>query len=386
MGGGGSAAGGTSGAGGMSGAANGGTGGSGGNAGAGGKGGSGGSSGNAGSGGKGGAGGAGGAGGTAGSAGSGGNAGSGGSGNPPECDFTEGADTGVGDVVSGITVTGPLKTICGRFDGGHYSAGDDLLDRDGFSLTIPANKRVLVRLDVSDMQPLSDVTVYLDGMLASAVDGHVAFDRFNYGNNPYTIAVRAFADADIAQPIPYKLTVKLDDLNARCPASIATPTFTEAGDGAGNRSNDVYYFSTFNADFTAHFTAAVDDVAEPTNVALNAPPASYRVVGNSALNGFIGPYYDGDSYAFHTGSAVEQVTIRADWTGTDRDLDLWLFKAGSTEWEVRAPGESTTSPEYFTYVLEPDTDYVLFAAAYDRTTAFDYSLTMCSEEFDVKGN
>jgi hypothetical protein len=173
----------------------------------------------------------------------------------------------------------------------------------------------------------------------------------------------------------------VDDVNARCPASAAAATFTEAGDGGNSRGNDVYQVDDQSV---ASFTAA-NDTAEASGITVAAPPASYRISGTAADIGVLGVYFDGDSYQFHTGPNASQITLRSDWGGTDRDIDLYLFKAGD-EVETAVGFEvSFDGGEYVTAAVTPNTDYVIWNGLYEGTMPSPYSLTLCSEQFSITG-
>jgi hypothetical protein len=264
---------------------------------------------------------------------------------------------------------------------GDYEPVEELVDNDGFEISIPEGADALIKLEISDPLALDRATVYVDDFPAYAVGGRAVIRHRDNSDDLLTVTVRTHNGEDLAAPVPYKLTIVIDDVDERCPASAAAATFTEANDGAGSRDNDVYQF---NSGYVASFTAA-SDTAEPTAITVAAPPQSYRVNGSSADISFLGPYFDGDSFAFRTGPNVSQLTIRGDWPGDDRDFDMFLFKAGSVLEDALAFETGTASDEYLTLTVEPDTDYVVWMGLYDGTQPSPYALTLCSETFSLTG-
>jgi hypothetical protein len=305
--------------------------------------------------------------------------GAGGSTQNPDCDY-EAAESN-SDLPSGLTATSQLKTICANIDNGDYEPVEGLVDRDGFKVDMPGPANILVRVEIPGYAALTDAVLYINGRATPLANGRAAVRRNQGGDQSVTIALRAHSGADIAQVLPYKISFVVDDIDARCPASAAAATFTEAGDGASSRGNDVYQVDDQSV---ASFTAA-NDTAEATGITVAAAPAKYRINGTAANIGFAGAYHDSDSYIFHTGPNASQITLRSDWTGTNRDIDLYLFKAGD-EIETAVGFEiSYDGGEYITAAVTPNTDYVIWNGLYEGTMPSPYSLTLCSEQFSVTG-
>jgi hypothetical protein len=246
------------------------------------------------------------------------------------------------------------------------------LDRDRYELSVPKGD-LLVRLDVPNFAALTRVEIQLDGQTIVVNQRSIVFTRHDLFAAS-TITIRGYSAADVAQPVPYQLSIATDDIDARCPM-LNTANFTEAGDGADNLGNNVYEFSGSDASFTA----AVD-AAEATGITLS-DTASYRINGVSAD---IPAGFDKDSYAFHTAPGISQVTVRVDWEG-GRNVDLYLFKAGTLTSAGAGDEFTTQSPDYFTLLVQPDTDYVLVARCLSGSTPFDYSMTMCGGTYRVDG-
>lgn len=366
---------------------NGGAAGSGGAAGMGGKAGAGGMGGAAGMGGKagdGGMGGVAGMGGKAGAGGASGTAGNGGTGGggpvEPECDFTE-VELDNGDIETQWTLGAKAQVICGKVNKGAYYATEKLVDYDGYKVKVTGESEVLVRLEMPNHQALSGFQVAVNGQRAVLFGDRIAA-RFRVYGSTYSFELKAFNDADITEEIPYKLSLVSYDVADHCAAVTTAATFTEAADGATHRGNDVYNVTKFFNPFTAIETAA-DDAPEATGVVLNSVSGSVRLNGVSADVTEAGLYYDGDSFAFHTGPNAEQVTIRSDWTG-GANLDLLLFKVGSLV-DVARGLSASTSLDFMTAALEPNTDYRIYVAGSDGPWPSNYAVSVCNEKFDLRG-
>lgn len=296
----------------------------------------------------------------------------------PKCDFSE-VESNF-NIATGLGVSGAVKTLCGQSDPGHFDAAEGLLDRDGFDVSLAAEADVLVRLEMPNRAPLSRVEVWLNGGKWLVRGDQTVFRVHLYDPGVYMLALRAYSAADITEAVPYTLSIGTDDVSARC-AKPVSATYVEGADGASSTGNDVFQFSN---SYVASLTPG-DDAPEATAVTLGAPGSRYRFDGNSAaVTGAGGPFYDGDSYAFRSGSTAQQVTVRADWT-TQSDLDLFLFQAGAVPDQTWGISRRLQPVEYFTFMLEPNTDYQVYAAAYGGVRPFDYSVTVCSEQFDIRG-
>lgn len=303
--------------------------------------------------------------------------GDGGSGTNADCDYTAPESDGFLD--TGITASSTVQTVCAVVNNGAFDDAEGIVDGDDFEFGVPLGSDVLVRVEMLGSASLDAVEVYVNGRFTLLADGRAAVRKETLDSDIMEVRLYALNDADIAASLPYKVSLVVDDVDARCAASTAAATFTEASDGVDSRGNDVYQVS----DSVAAFTAAAD-TAEASGITVAAPPASYRIIGTSADIDGLGWYYDGDSYAFHTGANASQITLRADWDGTDRDVDLYLFKAGE-DLETAVGFEASFTGDYLTAAVEPDTDYVIWSGLYEGTAPFEYSLTLCSEAFSIDG-
>jgi hypothetical protein len=307
-----------------------------------------------------------------------GGAGTGGSGSDEiACDYQELEADSAQD--TGLVASGAASVICGKLEPGQFDTPSKRVDRDGYRIDIDAPSDVLIRVDVPGAAALTKIEITLDGITSTfSTSQAVLRRRLPFDFSPFSLTIRGFADADIAQALPYQLSVTIDDVDTRCPASAATASYVEGNDGPDNRGNDVYETGSF----TAALTAATD-AAEPSGITLAGAPASYRIDGTSGT--VTGQHEDGDTYAFKTGADARQLTVRADWAGAGKNMDLWLFKAGETVELANATYNGTDSGEYLTTLVEPNTDYALFAATPNGTVPNAYSLTLCGESFSLDG-
>lgn len=292
---------------------------------------------------------------------------------PTTCNYTEVESDS--SQATGLDAKTALKVICGKVDTGHFSAGDQLLDKDTYGIALTGSKHGLMRLELPTFTGLTRIEVTIDQQTVVITQPVTVFNIYSLFSSIF-LRINAYSAADLSEPIPYQLSVVSDDVNARCAASNAAASFTEAGDGANNRGNDVY---TFDDDVPS--TTGGGDSAEATGITL--AQASYRVNGKSADVSRLGDFLDGDSYSFHTGPSTTQLTLRADWQG-GRNMDLFVMKAGTLERAGYSTTFSNTSPEYVTVRVKPNTDYIAFAGGF-AGSPFDYSLTLCGETYSFNG-
>ena len=77
------------------------------------------------------------------------------------------------------------------------------------------------------------------------------------------------------------------------------------------------------------------------------------------------------------------MTLRADWGGTDRDSDLFLFRAGEESPVAAGLDFGVDGGEYVTAAVVPDSDYVVWTSLYEGTMPFEYAITACGETFSL---
>jgi hypothetical protein len=290
---------------------------------------------------------------------------------PTTCSYTEVESNS--SQPTGLDAKTALKVICGKVDTGHFSAGDHLLDKDTYGIALKGGEPVLMRLELPTFSGLTRVEVLIDQDPIVITKPVTVFNMYSLFSSAL-VRISAYSAADLSESIPYQLSIVSDDVDARCAANTGAAAFTEAGDAANNRGNDVYVF-----DYAV--PSATSGTAEATGITLDH--ASYRVNGKSADVARLGDFLDGDSYRFHTGPSTTQVTLRADWQGS-HDLDLFVMKAGTLERAGYSTLFSNSSPEYVTVRVKPNTDYVAFAGG-QGGSPFDYSLTLCGETYSFNG-
>jgi hypothetical protein len=197
----------------------------------------------------------------------------------------------------------------------------------------------------------------------------------------YDISVEAYANADAAAAIPYKVKVAIDAPDTRCPKITAAANYTEAHDGVTNRDNDMIVVD-YSAMPYYNPTTLPTDVPEPTGIAV-AAGTNYRISGSSAAVTLSGSYFDADTYLFTTGPTTDQLSIRLNWPSTTADLDDYLFPAGSTNPLQTTDNVALTEPEFRTVAVTPSTSYWLWVGAFSSSTNLpaSYDFSICGETF-----
>jgi hypothetical protein len=92
-------------------------------------------------------------------------------------------------------------------------------------------------------------------------------------------------------------------------------------------------------------------------------------------------YQDRDTFAFTTGSATTQMSIRLNWAATTVDLDYRVYPE-TTAAPLSIVGgldESQSEYEFETFAVKPNTTYWLWVAAEDGSTGQPaaYGATLC---------
>jgi len=314
---------------------------------------------------------------------------------PTGCDYAELLDASNDDLTSasgspettGKTLAGSIR-LCGQIDTTHYSASDGLVDIDGFAVMVPAGP---VRVTVSGpgLEALRDVTLeistgadFVDLYGREELLGTHVFYMDTMEAGVYQFAVIAGNATAPTAPVAYKIVVTADDPATRCPKVTAAADFTEAGDGAGSRGNDVYAinYSAMPPATVDSLTVAVADTSEPTALTIN-PGDAKRLRGTLAEIAIDASYKDRDSFVFTTGANTDEVTLRLNWTGT-ADLDAFLFQAGAVPRVGQANLTSTTESEFKTIAVKPNTMYAVWAGL-DRSSTgpITYDISLCGSDF-----
>jgi hypothetical protein len=311
------------------------------------------------------------------------------------CDYSELQDATNDDLTSatgvpettGKTLTGAI-TLCGQIDNTHYDATEGLVDVDGFAVMVPTGP---IRVTVSGpgVEALRDVMLEIStgADFANVWDRSELLGTHVFYMDPieaglYQFAVIAGNATAPAAPLPYKIVITADDPSTRCPKITTAADFTEAGDGAGSRGNDVYgvNYAAMAPATVYSLTPAGNDMSEPTALTIN-PGDARRLTGSLAEIAVDGSYKDRDSFVFTTGANTDQVTMRINWTGT-ADLDAFLFEAGVVPRIGNANMASTMEAEFKTIAVKPSTMYAVWTGL-DRTSTgpIAYSISLCGSDF-----
>ena len=293
---------------------------------------------------------------------------------PISCDFTE-VENGQTQS-TGLSTEGSVKVLCGKLDVGNFNANEKIVDRDRYSINV-ANDNVVVKVELASLNGFSKVELKLDNEVRVLSQTTTVLNIPSVFANGVLLSITAYADTDAPVAVPYQISVLAGALDSRCAAGQGAAAYTEAADGNDSRGNDVYTIKKPTVTLTA-----ANDAAEATN--LTVGKSSYLIKGVGADVSRVEDYTDSDSYAFRTGPSTTQVTLRADWSG-NKDLDVWVFPAGSTEPVGYGALFSNSSPDWATVKVQPNTDYIAFVGYKTALTKpFDYSLTLCGESYGLK--
>jgi len=293
------------------------------------------------------------------------------------CDFSELND--VSNVTSESTplYVDTLQILCGQIDPGHWGASD-LVDRDGFVISVPSAGDYVLKVIAPGSAALSSATLEFQGSKVSLSNGRAVLGKHLALGGSYVLAIQAFNANGIASAIPYKISLIRD---THCPKALVAANYLEANDGATSTGNDVFSIDALNG--TRSFTASTTDGPEPT--ALTAQAASkLHLSGLSAdvSQASGSTYKDGDTFSFQTGTLTTQMTIRIDWAGGTADLDYALFVAGSST-PAFFSGDTNSSLELSVFAVQPSTSYQLWLGAKASSSGLPvaYDISLCSDSF-----
>jgi hypothetical protein len=310
---------------------------------------------------------------------------------PTGCDYAELLDATNDDLTSaagapettGKSLAGSIR-LCGQIDTTHYSATDGLVDVDGFAVMVPAGP---VRVTVSGpgLEAMRDVTLeistgngFVDLFGREELLGTHVFYMDSMDAGLYQFAVIAGNATAPTAPIAYKIVITADDPATRCPKVTTAADFTEAGDGALSRGNDVY--SVDYSPMTVHALTPAVDASEVTALTIN-PGDAKRLRGTLAEIAADADYKDRDSFVFTTGANTDEVTLRVNWTGS-ADVDAFLYQAGLVPQVGQANLTSLMESEYKTIAVKPNTMYAVWAGLYLTSTGpITYDISLCGSDF-----
>jgi hypothetical protein len=317
---------------------------------------------------------------------------------PPDaanaCDYTEQHDatndynlpTGFVAEQTGIAFSGTPKTICGVVNNGHYSAANGSIDIDDYRFTVTADADVIVSL-TGDLQAITTIGIFAADSAQKGVGGgyfindHGVFST-HLPAGSYEISAEAYANGDIAAPVPYKIKIAPDMPATRCPKVTAAANYTEAKDMTPLfNQND-----TVDIDFTkTPFAQATNPATtpEPTGVTV-AAGTNYRLSGTSSLVTGNGSYFDMDAYLITTGASTNQLAVRLNWPDATADLDLYVFQAGRPNPPISSSAHiKNGEDEFVTLAVAGGSQYWLWvgAATMPGAGGYAYDLSVCGETF-----
>jgi hypothetical protein len=308
---------------------------------------------------------------------------------PAGCDYLEQQDATNDDVppatgspeMTGVTL-GARNILCGTFDSTHFD-GDITVDIDGFVVTVPTDRDVLVRIHGTGAEAIElvGVDVYTGADLTTFVGSSTFYGDHGVASlhlaaGTYELVAISLNGTAIASPVAYR--IELDtDTPARCP-EITTGGFAEASDGVMSTGNDMVRIPS---GMPPSLTPTADN-PEPSGLTL-APAASSRVTGSAADVTLADQYEDKDTFAFMTGAGTNELTVRLTWPGAAANLDFLLFEAGNPAPVIRAITAANQSPELRTFSVKPGTSYWLLVGAKAGSTGFPiaYTASMCGVGF-----
>ncbi|MCP3978886.1 MAG: choice-of-anchor D domain-containing protein [bacterium] len=292
-----------------------------------------------------------------------------------------------------------------------------LCDVDTYKFTLEANTNVVIRATRSGAGQLLPATQIFDCSSGDLLGCYVPFvaestTRMEGCLPPGEYCVRArdaqsgeqvfdygihFNGTSGCEPDPIPDLATQEFLNCEslrpsfelcsvCPIPDGPPDYIESDEsGAGHRANDV--FVVFFTGFI--LPTPVADSPEATGLVATLG-STLHIRGNTADIGSDQDFYlDRDSYSITTGPGVERLKIRLNWPDGDVDMDLMLVKPDGTEPEF-LDFVDTREDEFGTLVVEPETEYIVWAATWDDRAIggdtdlpLDYDISICAQANDT---
>jgi hypothetical protein len=293
---------------------------------------------------------------------------------------------------TGLTIAagGDPFTIGGCTDPANVTT--DYTDGDDFAFEITGTDPVWLTIDLTSPQgALADgliAVVYdatdpqapVDIAGAQLSDGSAIVVPVALAPGDYWIDVY-YPDLTLAGDLTYQLTVSV--LSCESPSA---GDYTEANDGASSRGNDMVAV-TFSP-LTTVQTAVNTDAPEPSGVSGSSGDVR-GLVGNTAMVTSAGDaFLDRDTFLISTGPDVDRLVLLLGWDDQNgavtADMDLLVFPAGTgaTEDIVGGGLNGSTVAEFGGAVVEPSSDYWVWAGTYATGATLPaggttYALTVC---------
>jgi hypothetical protein len=315
--------------------------------------------------------------------------------NVSPCNYREATDTNSGEIaeLTGLVIDNLSASVCGRIDGGHYDVANQIVDTDRFRLTIGGTGDILVQLVGDTSASLFseiDVRVFdtsrfpklvAAGRLDLALADHLAFAA-QLDPGDYDFVVAAQAPGDLSGTSDYRLRVSPGPAK-RCPVPMGEVDYREAHDGPDATGNDMV-----DVDFKRSvWLTRSSGAPEPTRLSVRARD-SFRLSGESAA---IDPttrndeYLDRDTFAIHTDSTANELSVRLDWSSTTdagADLDYLVIEPSTLAAVAIANTTSVTEHEFQTFAVKPSTDYWIWVGAFKGSSgATPFDLAVCGGHF-----
>lgn len=306
------------------------------------------------------------------------------------CSYTESADaqnTMLADAeATSLTVGATPLVICGAIDNGHFDGSLEVVDGDFYRFTVAAPTDLIIHVTGSGVSMPKQVLMQVNQMgsfsffgFGTVVGDHGSLVSHIATAGDYTIAVGAVNPQDLSSAVNYKISIAVDAPATRCPASTGAVSHAEGTDGG---ANDVFeYASAGNPNST--LTSTTSDAPEATGITA-AAATSYLITGTEDNVNLPDDYMGRDTFAFTTGASTNQMSIRLNWPSTTADLDFRVYPMAIARPLSIVGGldASNMQDEFETFAVKPNTQYLLWVAASDGSTApATYSATLCGETF-----
>ena len=304
------------------------------------------------------------------------------------CDYMESDDVANGSMPETTSLTAGAgdgeTSVCGSFDGGHFSAG--MLDTDRFRVTVGGTGKLLVEFAGDDNARLLE-SIEVRIFDAAANPTLLALGRFDptladagaflatVPPGEYDLWVSAISSGDLAGAIDYRVRITADPSDA-CTTERALD-YTEADDGDTDTGNDAVA-----VDYTKLPSfAAMPGAPEPTHLAIDANRIA-AIAGSAGSAPRSDQYLDRDTFELRTDDTANELTVRLDWTG-DADMDYIVFEP--SQLLPIGAGQRTTSAgsELATFAVRPSTTYWLWIGRFEVSNgvAVPYRAAVCGGHF-----
>lgn len=316
---------------------------------------------------------------------------------PTGCDHAELRDSSndgyaqnPGREATNLTFASSL-TLCGNVDTTHYA--NTKVDADSYTITLAAPATVLVTYVGAGLETvgLAEVDVFGgDGLVeyvgTATFRGAYGIRAFDLDAGVYEISSYVAGDAAIATAIPYQIRITLDTPAMRC-STPASTDFTEMRETATTSGDNDMVTISLNVQLPPPMRQVLTpaaDQAEATGFTIGTTDVK-RASGTFASVPVNASYREHDTYLITTGPMTNKLELRARWTATDTDVDLFLFAADTVPALGRSV-ETDDATEAQVFAVLPNTMYWVWAGVHASsagTTPVPYSVTFCGSMFPL---